>query len=58
VGHCQNPTYTLNGTRNRRVLVQRQMRVGLIVICHVGQQHLPKVTLAKYDDMVEHFPPD
>ena len=30
-----DPADTLNFARNRCVLVQRQMRAGLIVICHV-----------------------
>ena len=32
---CEDPTDALNFARNRRVLVQRQMRAGLVVICHV-----------------------
>jgi len=32
---CEDPTDALNFARNRRVLVQRQMRAGAIVICHV-----------------------
>ena len=55
---CENPSDTLNCAWNRRVLVQRQMRPDLVVISHVRRQHLPKVTLAKDNDMVEHFPPD
>src|ERR1700704_2345804 len=34
------------------------MRAGLIVVLHVRQQHVSKVTLAKHNDMVESFPPD
>src|SRR6266404_4427880 len=30
-----NPADALNFARNRGVLVQRQMRTGLVVICHV-----------------------
>jgi hypothetical protein len=48
----------LNFARNRRVFVERQMRPGLVIICHIREQQVPEVTLAKYDDMVEHFPPD
>ena len=32
---CENPADTLHFARNRRVLVERQMRAGLVVICHV-----------------------
>src|SRR6516165_11522963 len=34
------------------------MRAGLIVICHVGQQYVPAMMLAKHHDMVEYLPPD
>jgi len=33
---CEDPTDVLNFAWNRRVFVQRQMRAGLVVICHVG----------------------
>ena len=49
---------TLNFARNRCVLVQRQMRAGLVVICHVRSQQVPKVTLAKDNDMVEGLMPN
>jgi hypothetical protein len=55
---CEDPADTLNFARNRRVLVQRQMRAGFVVICHVRSQQVPKVTLAKDNDMVEHLSPD
>ena len=55
---CKNPTDTLNFAGNRRVLVQRQMGAGFIVIYHIRSEHLPKVTLAKHNDMIEHLPPD
>ena len=32
---CEDPADTLNFARNRRVLVERQMRAGPVVICHV-----------------------
>jgi hypothetical protein len=54
----EDPADTLNFARNRRVLVQRQMRAALVVVCHVRSQQVPKVTLAKDNDMVEHFSPD
>src|SRR5260370_37921823 len=55
---CEDPTDVLNFPWNRRVFVQRQMRAGLVVICHVGQQYVPKATLAKHDDVIECLPPD
>jgi hypothetical protein len=42
---CEDPSDALNFARNRRVLVQRQMRAGLVVICHVGQQYVPQVNI-------------
>jgi hypothetical protein len=53
---CENPSDTLNFARNRCVLVE--IRAGVIVICHVQSQQVPKVTLTKDNDMVEHLPPD
>jgi hypothetical protein len=32
---CEDPSDALHFARNRRVLVQRQMRAGFVVICHV-----------------------
>ena len=55
---CENPTDALNFARNRRVLVQRQMRAGLVMICHVRSQYVAKVTLARHNDMIEYLPPD
>src|SRR6266850_1216355 len=55
---CEDPTDALNCAPNRRVLVQRQMRAGLVVICQVRWQHQPKVTLAKHYDMIECLLPD
>jgi hypothetical protein len=55
---CENPADTLHFARNRRVLVQRQMRTGFIVICHARQEYVPKVPFAKHNDVVEYPPPD
>ena len=55
---CEDPADTLSLAWNRRVLVQRQMRAGLVVICHVRSQQVPKVTLAKNNNMVEYLSPD
>jgi hypothetical protein len=48
----------LNFARNRPILVQRQMCAGLVVICHVRSQYVPKVTLAKHNNMIEYLPAD
>src|SRR5260221_10710850 len=55
---CEDPTDVLNFAWNRRVFVQRQMRPGLFVICHVGHQYVPKVTRAKHDNVSKCLPPD
>ena len=58
MGLCEDSTDVLNVARNRRVLVQRQMRAGLVVICHVRSLQVPKVMLSKENDMVEYLSPD
>ena len=58
MGLCEDPTDALNFAWNRCVLIQRQMRAGVIVICHVRQRYVPKVPFAKHNDLVEHLPPD
>ena len=37
---CENPADTLHFAQNRHVLVERQMRAGLVVICHVRSQQV------------------
>jgi hypothetical protein len=54
---CDDPTDTLNFARDRCILVERQMRAGFMVICHVRQEHVPKVPFAKDNDVVEHPSP-
>ena len=49
---CDDPTDAVNFARNWRVLVQRQMRAGLVVICHVRQQQVPKMPLAKHNELL------
>ena len=48
----------LGGTRYQRILVQGQVRARLIVVCHVGLQHVAKVPFAKYNNMVNALPSD
>ena len=52
MGRCEDPTDALNFARDRCVLIQRQTCTGLVVKCHIRGQQVPKVTLAKYHDMV------
>jgi hypothetical protein len=47
-----DPADALNFARDRCVLVQRQIRPGLVVKWHIRGQQVPKVTLTKYHDMV------
>jgi hypothetical protein len=54
----EDSTAALNFAGNRRVLVQRQMHAGLVVICHIREQYVPEVTLAKHNDVIEYLPPD
>jgi hypothetical protein len=58
MGLCEDPTDALNFARRRCVLVWRQMRACLAVICHVRSQYVPKVPFAQHNDMVEHLSPD
>ena len=55
---CDASTDGPNFPGNRRVLVQRQMGTGLVVICHVRAKYVPKVTLAQHNDMIEYLSPD
>ncbi len=48
----------LDSAKSRRILAERQMRTGCIIVVHVGPQHVPQVPLAEHDDMVETFPSD
>ena len=47
-----------DGTRERRILLQGDMRAGAIVIFHVRQQQVAEVALAEHDNVVEAFPSD
>jgi hypothetical protein len=44
-----------DGTRERGILLQSEMRADAIVICHV---QVAEVAFAEHDDVVEAFPPD
>src|SRR5258708_3688874 len=45
-----------DGTRERRILLQGEMRAGAIVIFHVRQQQVTEVALAEHNNVVEAFP--
>ena len=54
--HCQGATDSLDGTRNRRVLVQRQVRTSLVVIFLVRIEQMPEMPLAEHNNMVKTIP--
>ena len=54
----QNAPSGLDGTCRWRILVQRYVRSSLIVVIRVRSKQIPKVLLAKYDDMVKAVPSD
>jgi hypothetical protein len=47
-----------DGARERRILLQGQMRARAIVIFHVRQQQVTEVALAEHDNVVKAFPSD
>jgi hypothetical protein len=47
----------LDSPSARRVFGERQVRAGGIVVVGVTAEHMPKVPLAKHDDVVKAFPP-
>ena len=47
-----------DGTRERGILLQGEVRAGAIVICHVRQQQVAEVAFAEHDNVVEAFPSD
>jgi hypothetical protein len=51
-------TEPLNGSTDRRVFVQRQMRPEFVVIAGVGTKNSTQLGVADHDDMVETFPAD
>ena len=48
----------LNGARQRRVAVQRQVRPRLIVVDRVALQHSAQVALTERDDVICALTPD
>ena len=55
---AKNVTDGPNGTRYRRILIQGQMRTYLIVVFHVRQKYVTKMSFAQDDDMIDAFPAD
>ena len=55
---AKNVTDGPDGARYRRVLIWGQMRAHLIVIFHVRQQHVTKMSFPRDDDMIDTFPAD
>src|SRR4249919_3532435 len=51
-------TNGLDGARNRRVLVQGQVRARLIVVIQIRPQQMTEMALAKDNHVVNAFPPD
>ena len=51
-------TNGLDGARDRRILVQGQVRARLIVVVQVGPQQVTEVALAKDNHVINAFPPD
>jgi hypothetical protein len=47
-----------DGTRERGILLQSEMRADAIVIFHVTEQYVTEVAFAEYDDVVKAFPTD
>ena len=56
--HCQGATDSLDGTRNRRVLVQRQVRTSLVVIFLVRIEQMVEVSFTKHNDVIDTLPSD
>src|SRR5262245_66386491 len=56
--HRQRETDSLDGTRDRRVLVQRQVRPSLVVIFLVGIEQMAQMPFAEHNNMVKTIPSD
>jgi hypothetical protein len=56
--HRQRETHSLDGTRDRRVLVQGQVRTSLVVIFLVGIEQMAQMPFAEHNNMVKTIPSD
>jgi hypothetical protein len=48
----------LNSPRYRRILIQRQMCPGIVVILHIRKEYVAQVPLTEDNDMIKTFPSD
>src|SRR5467141_2383794 len=55
---AKNGPGQFDGARDRRILLQRQMRPYLVVIFHVRQQYMTEVSLAEHNNVVKALPSD
>ena len=55
---AKNVTDGPNGTWYGRILLEGQMRAYLVVVFHVRQQHMTKMSFAQDDDMIDAFSAD
>src|SRR6266851_7140002 len=49
---AKNVPGPLDGARDRRILLQGQMRTDLVVVFHVRQQYVMEMPLAEHNNMV------
>ena len=57
-GATEYATNGLDCTRNRRILVQGQVRARLIVVIEIRPQQMTEVPFAKDNHVINAFPPD
>jgi hypothetical protein len=53
---AKNLPSPFDGARERRILLQGEMRARAIVIFHVQQQQVTEVALAEHDNVVKALP--
>ncbi len=56
--HGSPPRWRFDGTWLGRVLFEREMRSGSVIVVQIASQDPPQVTLAENDDVVQAFPTD
>ena len=56
--HANDPAHTLGRTSKRRILVQRKMRPGGVIVADVGRHSATQMRLVEHDQMVEALPSD
>ena len=50
---AKNVPGPLDGARDRRILLQGEMRTDLVVVFHVRQQYVTEMPLAEHNNMVK-----